>query len=247
MSSYQYRDSHVDKTVSRPYSIGIPMLKIRRSHDRLMFNMGITIPGKDGLYIETGPWFFSSNWVLLIVSQILLWVKDVLVWHPQNNLDTWYYMAKCWRIPCKIIWRQTLVVSTKVWLWMCAVHFKVKWHHNTLPKYVYLITLLYQAITFCDSVMVMACPTMIIARLFTVVHKLLHPCQSFQLLWRLGTSWLHLRIPDRQISSSDINERWNTDRVIATDIRRLCNTTSKTVNRKLQISTKYLMSIITSF
>ena len=34
------------------------MLKIRRSRDRdrLIFNMGIPIPGKDGLYIETGPW-----------------------------------------------------------------------------------------------------------------------------------------------------------------------------------------------
>ena len=31
------------------------MLKIRRSHDRLIFNMGIPIPGKDGLYIEMGP------------------------------------------------------------------------------------------------------------------------------------------------------------------------------------------------
>ena len=41
MSSYQYRD---------------PMLKIRRSCDRLIFNMGIPIPGKDGLYIETGSW-----------------------------------------------------------------------------------------------------------------------------------------------------------------------------------------------
>ena len=29
------------------------MLKIRR--DRLIFNMGIPIPGKYGLYIETGP------------------------------------------------------------------------------------------------------------------------------------------------------------------------------------------------
>ena len=36
-------------------SVGIPMLKLRRSWDRLIFNMGITIPGKDGLYIETGP------------------------------------------------------------------------------------------------------------------------------------------------------------------------------------------------
>ena len=34
------------------------MLKIRRSRDRLIFNMGIPIPGKDGLYIETGPRLF---------------------------------------------------------------------------------------------------------------------------------------------------------------------------------------------
>ena len=31
------------------------MLKIRRSCDRLIFNMGIPIPGKNYLYIETGP------------------------------------------------------------------------------------------------------------------------------------------------------------------------------------------------
>ena len=31
------------------------MLKIRWSHDGLIFNMGIPIPGKDSLYIETGP------------------------------------------------------------------------------------------------------------------------------------------------------------------------------------------------
>ena len=41
--------------IYRVTSIGIPMLKIRRSCDRLIFNMWIPIPGKDGLYIETGP------------------------------------------------------------------------------------------------------------------------------------------------------------------------------------------------
>ena len=34
-------------------SIGIPMLKIRRSRDRIIFNMEIPIPGRDGLYFET--------------------------------------------------------------------------------------------------------------------------------------------------------------------------------------------------
>ena len=42
-------------------NIGIPMLKIRRSCDRLIFNMGIPIPGKDSLYIETGPWCWMGN------------------------------------------------------------------------------------------------------------------------------------------------------------------------------------------
>ena len=39
--------------------MAIPMLKIRRPNGRLIFNMGIPIPGKDGLYIETGPWGLS--------------------------------------------------------------------------------------------------------------------------------------------------------------------------------------------
>ena len=44
MLSYEYRD---------------PMLKITRSHDCLIFNMGIPIPGKVCLYIETEPWYVS--------------------------------------------------------------------------------------------------------------------------------------------------------------------------------------------
>ena len=40
MSSYQYKDPHVN---------------IRRSRNRLIFNMGMPIPGKDSLYIEKGP------------------------------------------------------------------------------------------------------------------------------------------------------------------------------------------------
>ena len=35
------------------------MLKIRLSYDRLSFNKK-PIPGKDGLYIETGPWTYPS-------------------------------------------------------------------------------------------------------------------------------------------------------------------------------------------
>ena len=48
MSSYQYRDPHV---------------KDERSHNHLIFNMVIPIPGKDGLYIEKGP--CSLHWGIL--------------------------------------------------------------------------------------------------------------------------------------------------------------------------------------
>ena len=37
------------------------MLKIRRSRDRLIFNIGIPIPDKDGLYIEMGPWCLQAT------------------------------------------------------------------------------------------------------------------------------------------------------------------------------------------
>ena len=40
--------------------MAIPMLKIRRPNGCLIFNMGIPIPGKDGLYIETGTcWLYN--------------------------------------------------------------------------------------------------------------------------------------------------------------------------------------------
>ena len=51
--------------------MGIPMLKIRRSHDRLIFNMGIPILVKQYLYIETAQRvsdFISNGTVLCIVT-----------------------------------------------------------------------------------------------------------------------------------------------------------------------------------
>ena len=42
-------------TKGRLTSIWIPMLKIRRNRDRLVFSMGIPIHGKDSIHIETGP------------------------------------------------------------------------------------------------------------------------------------------------------------------------------------------------
>ena len=40
--------------------MGIPMLKIRWSRDRLIFNMGILILARRHLYIETAPWSLNE-------------------------------------------------------------------------------------------------------------------------------------------------------------------------------------------
>ena len=54
MLSYQYRDSHFkDKTVS-------PTV--------LSLTCGISIPGKGGLYIETGPWSHYSSTLLVYLE-----------------------------------------------------------------------------------------------------------------------------------------------------------------------------------
>ena len=56
------------------YQYWEPMLKIRPSHNRLIFNMGVHIPGKDCLYTATRPWswptfqwsLWSPNWNITI-------------------------------------------------------------------------------------------------------------------------------------------------------------------------------------
>ena len=52
------------------------MLKIRRSRDRLIFNMGIPIHGKDGLYTETGP---GSPWADITLKRAAsLWLEVLM-------------------------------------------------------------------------------------------------------------------------------------------------------------------------
>ena len=53
--------------------MGIPMLKIRRSQDRLIFNMGIPILVRLHLYIETAPWslFYLSHCIAVFNNYVL--------------------------------------------------------------------------------------------------------------------------------------------------------------------------------
>ena len=64
------------------------MLKKRRSHDRLFFNIGIPIYGKDGLYIETGPRLLCVHVVSTTVqlhAQNLPSYSELLTREEKNN------------------------------------------------------------------------------------------------------------------------------------------------------------------
>ena len=76
------------------------MLKIRRSRDRIIFNMGIPIPGKDSIYVKTGPrrpeiscegfmFAFTNTPLCLILSYwrtLAKWLTDCLSYmHLSDN------------------------------------------------------------------------------------------------------------------------------------------------------------------
>ena len=59
------------------------MLKIRRPLGRLIFNMGIAIPGKTVFLIETAPWFWSEFiWARKTRSNVRRHAGD----HPDTHL-----------------------------------------------------------------------------------------------------------------------------------------------------------------
>ena len=67
------------------------MLKIRRSRDRLIFNMGIPIHGKDGLYIEMGPRIFSKISLGMLNDVIQSTKVKWNQWKKLRNLEENYY------------------------------------------------------------------------------------------------------------------------------------------------------------
>ena len=83
-------------------SIGIPMLKTsigtRWSHNCLIFNMGIPIPGKDICCIETGPWSQGVNpifqysvkiylYFVLFCDTEMAWIMKILPHGRQSHID----------------------------------------------------------------------------------------------------------------------------------------------------------------
>ena len=85
--------------------MAISMLKIRRPLGRLIFNMGIAIPGKTVFLIETAPWFIKSSgdkwsslievfifeqfwnnlWVMIVEIIVQINAIDVSQWIPKNR------------------------------------------------------------------------------------------------------------------------------------------------------------------
>ena len=69
------------------------MLKIRRPLGRLIFNMGIAIPGKTVFLIETAPWInFKPHWRGTIINQFiniyaLPDLNKLRWWHLKFSLD----------------------------------------------------------------------------------------------------------------------------------------------------------------
>ena len=69
----------------------IPMLKIRRPTGRLIFNMGIPIPGKTVFYIETGPCYEMRRWN--ITGLRTHWNPDK--WGISMQVSTFELRNKC--------------------------------------------------------------------------------------------------------------------------------------------------------
>ena len=83
------------------------MFKIRRSRDRLIYNMGLPIPEKDGLYIEIGPRLFDAwhqpislfgaavwNVVFLMESMKVVFILVLILWH-ENTIKVYCRLMVC--------------------------------------------------------------------------------------------------------------------------------------------------------
>ena len=81
--------------------MAISMLKIRRPLGRLIFNMGIDIPGKTVFLIETAPWYFYIRNRKNTVE--IQWVKSVEYVWIYNAIDSEQPAAKVNLYPLPVV------------------------------------------------------------------------------------------------------------------------------------------------
>ena len=79
----QYRPSYLRMAIS--------MLKIRRPLGRLIFNMGIAIPGKTVFLIETAPWkHVTCGWRYQFHQvQVIIWGRSLHYKHFHSTDHRW--------------------------------------------------------------------------------------------------------------------------------------------------------------
>ena len=105
------------------------MLKIRWSCDRLIFNMGIHIPGKDCLYIETGPWLpieYHSQMAFTLlpvhrrVFSCLLHTKWITCLYMTGKLSRgWDNMAASLQATLSNTFLYARLKNGRIMLWQC--------------------------------------------------------------------------------------------------------------------------------
>ena len=103
-------------------SIGIPMLKITRSHDRLIFNMGIPIHRKDGLYIDTGAWIFHLDYTC--------WDREACK-YMHGRVDAHVLLYSIY------LWSRYVFIVVKLTLWVLMANIfisKIKGHFRWWPR-----------------------------------------------------------------------------------------------------------------
>ena len=78
--SWMYDERLGPVSILRPYYLrmAISMLKIRRPLGRLIFNMGIAIPGKTVFLIETTPWYHRYEVFYLSDHMYFIWNGSTL-------------------------------------------------------------------------------------------------------------------------------------------------------------------------
>ena len=84
--------------------MAISMLKIRRPLGRLIFNMGIAIPGKTVFLIETAPCVFPTQRASNASLSRFLWCTTKHAVKQTVDLTViWHAMKLMWCIVCKMV------------------------------------------------------------------------------------------------------------------------------------------------
>ena len=81
----------------------IPMLKIRRPTGRLIFNMGIPIPGKTVFYIETGPWTLFNCTSCVMTAGVIILVGSLGQIQPSWWRQRWINSNTLATVPVKTV------------------------------------------------------------------------------------------------------------------------------------------------